>query len=86
MGYKIADNVVFRKIDDEAILLNVDSGHYYTLNNTGSEILEQLIDDKAIEKIAELLSTDFDVDLKSLMADIQEIIDDLINEDIIIDD
>ena len=53
MKYTIdAEKVVWRFIDNEAVVLNLVSGHYYGLNKTSSLIWRLLNEEQTAEQIA----------------------------------
>ena len=47
--------VLCQHIDDEAILLNLQNGHYYTLNPVGAEMWKLLDGTRSIQDIAGIL-------------------------------
>ena len=67
----LADHVSWRKIDDTAVLLNLESSEYYTFNATGCRLLELLAESAAPEKMADLLSEEFEVTPAAALADVR---------------
>ena len=62
MQYYVDPNkIVWRRIDEEVIILNLDSGIYYSLNKTGSFIWDLLIQEKDIEDIILHVSQDYGI-------------------------
>ena len=52
MRYHIdTDKVVWRNLSGEAIILNLETGHYYSLNKTGTLIWSLLCENKDSEEI-----------------------------------
>ncbi|MBN1400973.1 MAG: PqqD family peptide modification chaperone, partial [Anaerolineae bacterium] len=41
---EISPGTLFRELDGEAVLLNLESGHYYGLDEVGTRILSLLVD------------------------------------------
>lgn len=39
----VSESVLSQRLEDETVILNLDTGLYYTLNTTGSDIWETLI-------------------------------------------
>ena len=75
--------VVWRTLGDDCILLHLDSGIYYTLNEEG-RILWEALDGK--NKLVEILSKmmeQYDIDAETIQKDIMEIMEDLIKEDLV---
>lgn len=79
--YKInSEEITYRIIDREAIILNLKTGSYYSLNETGTFIwglLEKRID---IADIANGLAEEFGIDIKSAIRDTKLLLKDLIAE------
>lgn len=58
---RLADQAIYRIFGDEAVILDVDAGHYYTLNASGSEIWAQCDGKNDLQRIADSLCGEFDV-------------------------
>ncbi len=74
---------VERIINGEAVLLNLKSGVYYSLNETGTEIWRLLGDICVIEDIIEVLQNDYDCCAHDVESQVQELLDDLCAENLI---
>ncbi len=60
-GYAVPERVLFRKLDDEIVLLDLDSGEYFSLNDTGARVWELVGEGLAAEEIADRLAREFAV-------------------------
>jgi hypothetical protein len=40
--YQLADNVLFQKVVDETVILEPETGEYFTLDSVGTFMIEQL--------------------------------------------
>ena len=78
------DKVIWRNIDGEIILLNLASGHYYTLNKTGSFIWSAFVDNKTPQEAAEKLVDRFNIPPKTAKEDVLHLIAMLEKEDLIL--
>jgi hypothetical protein len=67
---RVPDSVAARKIGDETILLNLETGTYYGLDNVGSRFLELLERNGEIGAAHLVLLQEFDVKPEILEADI----------------
>jgi hypothetical protein len=67
---RIPDSVAARKIGDETILLNLETGTYYGLDNVGSRFLELLERNGEIAVAYRTLLKEVDVNPEILEADI----------------
>ena len=67
---KPADQVLWSRIDNEAILLNLNNGYYYTLNAVGCEVWNLLDGDQTVKEIATALCNIYDVTQEQLERDL----------------
>ena len=67
---RVPDDVVVREIDGEAVLLNLSTGIYFGLNKVGSRILALLQQDGSLNKVAEAMQREYDVERVRLDADL----------------
>jgi hypothetical protein len=47
--------IIFEQFEDETVLVNTETGYYYSLSNTGSEILHLIEDGCPAEELAAIL-------------------------------
>lgn len=84
--YRRNDNFVFRRIEDETILVPIkdnvgDMGSIYSLNELGAFIWEQLDGERRLDAIKKSILDEFDVSANQAEADINEFITDLVEID-----
>lgn len=85
MQYSVnTEKIVWRNIDGEAVILNMDTGAYYSLNKTGSLIWALLCEGKALEDIITHLSDTYEIPEKRARTDILSAIDDFKKESLVI--
>jgi hypothetical protein len=58
---RIPEHVLSRKLDDEMVLLNLESGEYFGLNDTGTRVWELLSNGRSREEVVACLSDEFEV-------------------------
>ncbi len=81
--YKVDQkSVVWRKIEGEIVILNLSTGHYYTLNEVGLVLWEGILRKLSPEEIARKIADEFEVAYKTALKDTCECIDQLIQEGI----
>ncbi len=80
---KRAEDIPWNVVDDEVVLLNLDSGHYYSLNESGRRIWELLDGENTIPDITSVICEEFNVDQEKAVKDINELIDELLNEKLV---
>jgi hypothetical protein len=67
---RIRPDVVFRQLDDEAVLLDLKSGTYFGLNTVGTRVWQLLGDHVALSTVLETLAGEYDVDRDELERDL----------------
>lgn len=64
------DGISYAELDGEAVILNVNSGQYYGLNEVGASIMQQLQNPVSLISLKQQLLEEFDVDEHLLEEDI----------------
>jgi hypothetical protein len=80
--YKKNDDFVFRKIEDETLLVPIrdnigDMGFLYSLNEVGTFIWYQIDNRKRLHHIVDSIHKEFDVSCEQAQSDLCEFINDL---------
>ncbi len=73
--YSPKDHVLCRIVEDEAVLLDLDSGQYYGLNNVGTRIWQLLGAGNSASSIRELVVQEFEVAEAQAEADVEALIE-----------
>ncbi len=63
------------ELSGEAVILNLESGIYYGLNEVGARIWELLKEPKDLDSIRDVLLEEYEIDAETLQGDIVAIID-----------
>jgi hypothetical protein len=71
----VNESVVFAELDEEAVLLNVESGVYFGLDEIGTQIWNLLSKGATEEAIVASLRAEYDVAVSQLQADVAEFIE-----------
>ncbi|MGM0652836.1 MAG: PqqD family protein [Bacillota bacterium] len=77
------EDIVWRNLEGEAVLLNPHSGKYYGLNEVGCSFWEKVDGKSSLESIVELLLEEYDVDRGTLEQDLEELVQELEKREII---
>ena len=80
---KIPDDVLISKLQEESVILNLDSERYYGLDDVGTRILSVLTTSDSIEAAYETLVKEYDVDPQVLRQDLLELIQNLVDQGVI---
>jgi hypothetical protein len=74
MEVRIADDVVFRELAGEAVILNLGTGMYYGLDPVGTRFWNLIAEHGSTEKVIDALLTEYEVDERRLRQDLDELI------------
>lgn len=87
-GYAINKNCSVTNVNDNAIILNLDTGKYFTIDNVGLYIWEKVLSDNiySINKIIEMTVEIYDVDSGSAKDDLNFFLEELLKNEIILID
>ena len=71
-------------VGDEAVLINLNTGSYYTLNEIGALFWDMLNGQRSISDCAQLVVQEYEVDLAVVEADLLELAVDFQREGLIV--
>ena len=72
--------VMFRDLDGEAVVLELDSGRYYGLNETGTRMWLLLLEHGEVEPALRALLEEYDVPEDRLRADFLDFVEALVSQ------
>lgn len=73
--FTIATEVLYQQIGDEVVLLHIDSGRYYGLDDVGARFWQLMAErDGSPEATISSLLAEFEVDEATLRADLQRLL------------
>jgi PqqD family protein of HPr-rel-A system len=77
--------VDFRVLDDGAVIVHHESGHFYTLNATGTFLWERMSErSMTMEELTAELAREFGQDAATVVADVRQLLDELLREHLIV--
>ncbi|HEY2962156.1 MAG TPA: PqqD family protein [Pyrinomonadaceae bacterium] len=80
---RIPDDVLISRLQEESVILNLDSERYFGLDDVGTRILSVLTASDSIEAAYESLRDEYDVDGHALRQDLLALIENLLQQGII---
>ena len=86
MDIQLADHVLYTELDGEAVLLNLKTGYYYTLNEVGTHLWALLAEHASFDSIIEEMLGSYAVEQDELERDVLEIIADFREHGLVEDD
>ena len=75
---KVSDDVVFRELDGEAVLLNLASGLYFGLNPIGTRMWQLIDERRDLADVAAVLCDEFDAPAATIEADLVRLVGELL--------
>lgn len=81
--WRYTRNVAWRKVADEAVILNVDTAVYHSLGGAGLRMWELLGQGKSSEAAGSILAGEYDADALRLQKDFEDLARDLKKADLI---
>jgi len=80
---KVPDDVLISHLQEESVILNLDSERYYGLDEVGTRILSVLANSASIEAAYESLLEEYEVDSDVLRQDLLALIESLAEQGIV---
>ena len=80
---RIPDDVLISRLQEESVILNLDSERYYGLDDVGTRFLSVLTTSSSIDAAYHLLAEEYDVDREVLREDLEALIQNLLQQGII---
>lgn len=68
-----AEQVLFRQLDQEAVLLNLKSGTYFGLNDVGARMWALIVSGQSLSHIVEALEAEYDGGRAEIERDLLEL-------------
>jgi hypothetical protein len=78
------DDYVFNEVDGELVMMNIETGAYASMNETGKTIWELLEEPKTIKSILNSLAEEYRVDAKTVQEDVLPFVSVLLEQKIIV--
>ena len=86
MHLRISDDVVFRDLAGEAVLLNLATGTYFGLDPVGTRVWQLIGEDGTTETVLEALLAEYEVDEGTLRSDVEALIRALLEKGLLTND
>jgi Coenzyme PQQ synthesis protein D (PqqD) len=74
-----------QQVEGSAVLLDVDSGEYFTLNEVGGRVWDLCDGSRSVSSIAEALSAEYDVDATTALRDAGELLQTLAGAGLVVE-
>lgn len=85
LGSRVAKDtrqVIDRIVDEEALLIHLQSGEYFSLNRVGTRIWEHIDGSRTVADLASVIASEYDVDEGQAQEDVLTLVNNLIEENL----
>lgn len=84
-GYRIPQqDVAWRRVDDEVLVLHLRTGYYYSLNVAGARLWEELAQGATLARACAQVEKEFTVDYATARADAEQLVAELCREQLLL--
>jgi hypothetical protein len=80
----VPDDVLISQLQEESVILNLDSERYFGLDDVGTRFLSVLTSSESIEAAYQRLREEYDVDSDVLRQDLLALVENLIDQGLLI--
>ncbi|WOJ94290.1 PqqD family protein [Congregibacter variabilis] len=70
MRYRIPDTILLQAVSDEMVILNPETGVYFTLDAIGTRMLELLRQLQDEEAVADVVVSEYETDRNTVLSDL----------------
>ena len=77
------DRITWRKLQDEFVLMHLDTGAYYSLNETGVIIWQGLVDERPHAAIVAEVIEQYEADEETVRRDFEGLVNDLTGQGLV---
>jgi len=81
--YQLPDHVSLTRIDDEAVLLDMNTGTFFGLNHVGAHFLTALQADQTYQSAASSIAKHYQIDLDGVSNDLETLLNQLLEKKLI---
>ncbi|HJT26051.1 MAG TPA: PqqD family protein [Pyrinomonadaceae bacterium] len=80
----VPDDVLISQLQEESVILNLDSERYYGLDDVGTRFLSALTSSDSIATAYDRLRSEYDVDPQVLRSDLLALVENLVDQGLLI--
>ena len=79
----VSETVFTQKIDEEMVLLDMESENYFGLDEVGTDIWQAMQEKETLKEVLEVLLEQYEVEAEVLERDLSEFVDKLVNSGLV---
>lgn len=83
--YKLIDNVLFQKVDNETVILEPETGQYFTLDPIGTFMIENLQLGLTLSQVTENVLKTYKASKNEVETDLQDLINNMVSQGLLME-
>ena len=83
--YKLIDNVLFQKVDNETVILEPETGQYFTLDPIGTFMIENLQLGLTLSQVTENILKTYKASKNEVETDLQDLINNMVSQGLLME-
>ena len=83
--FKVNEEVAFREVDGQLVVVNLQTGFYHSLNETATFIFQLIRKDTGVPEILRELCARYDLPEETARRDLEECIESLVKEQVLVE-
>ena len=80
---KDPSQIISRTVDDEALIIHLTSGSYYSLNAVGTRVWESIDGRRTAGDVVKIIQDEYDAESKLIEAEVMSLLTDLVAEGLV---
>jgi hypothetical protein len=80
----VPEDVAFREVGGEAVILNLETEHYFTLDAVGTRMWKLLEEYGELGKVVEVLLVEYEVERRVVERDLAALVGELVGEGLLV--
>ena len=84
MRYRISGDALTAMLSDGAVVLNLHSKRYFSLNETGTRVWALLEDNSGLDEIVQTLTAEYDVAESDARREVMALVEELLREGLLV--
>jgi len=81
--YQIKENVLFQKVVEETVILEPNTGEYFTLDPIGTVMVEKIQDGLTFDEVVNSITDVYDVEAEEVENDLNQLISEMKDKDLL---
>lgn len=80
---KLAESALVQKVADEMVILDINNGQYYTLNEVAADMVAHLHEGATFNEVVVNICAQYDVKKAEVEGDLQELLTTLLDKELV---